>query len=198
MAPSSLPHLIGLYSPIPQCGKSTVAAYLEHQDYRRISFADPLREIVRVVLVNLGYPTDQAQQLITCNKQEMIPALRMTVRQLLQVTGTEYLRQCVHPNVNVMMWRQRVTTALEHGHRVVCDDVRLPNEHEAVRALGGMLLHIERPDAPTPESYHSSDAGLDHFTFDCYLFNDGSIDHLHSLVEASLRMPAHLIGGAAS
>lgn len=179
-------HLIGLYSSAPQCGKSTVAEYLRIYDFVTISFATPLKVMTRLVLKNLGYPPSLVKRYMTDHKEEVIPNIGVSARHMMRTLGTEWGRDCIHPEIWLMCWRVSIESALRQGRPVVCDDVRFPNEAELIQRLHGELWHISRTSIPTPESGHRSDGALDGFTFDLHLNNDGSLVDLYEIIDKVL------------
>lgn len=174
--------LIGLYSPAPQSGKTTVANYLLAKGWYSVPFAAPIKRMVVQLLNEIGLSEDNALRLVNTDKEEIIPALRTTARHLMQTLGTEYGRQCVHPQVWLMCWERAVTAKLEAGIPVVVDDCRFHNEAALVRRLGGELWRIERPGTERSTT-HASEGGLDDYPlFDRRLVNDGSLLTLHERV----------------
>lgn len=177
----NLPRIIGLYSDAPQCGKTTVATYLARHNYRRISFAEPLKEMAAALLQNLGYSPAAALYRVHHEKNARIPEIGVTVRHLLQTLGTEWGRECLHPEVWLISWKHRAEKVLAAGHNVVVDDVRFLNEAELLRTLGGDLWRITRPGI-APVTTHSSEGGLDHYTFDFTIHNNVSLRTLQLAV----------------
>jgi len=166
-----MPKLIGLYSSAAQSGKSTAAKHLEDAyGFTVVPFAKTLKEMAVPMLEALGYTEAEAIHLLTHDKEYVLP-LGVSVRHLLRTLGTEWGRQCIHPDVWLHCWEQRV----QGINRVVVDDVRFINEAELVKRLGGMLVRIERLGAYT-EHQHSSEGGLDYFDgFDCVIRNDEDV-----------------------
>ena len=168
----SLPRLIGLYSPAPGCGKTTVANLLiEHE---RVSFAAPLKRAVCNMLHDLGVAS--AHYAYT-DKEAVIPGLGVSARHMLQTLGTEWGRACIHPDFWVMIARAETQRILADGGCAVIDDVRFPNEAAMIRDLGGELWRIERPGV-TYSGDHSSEGGLEDITTDRVIANDGTIAQL--------------------
>lgn len=179
---TDLPPVLGLYSPAPQSGKTSVATFLERHGYIRISFADPLKEMTSVLLRALGFTEAEAHHAVYHAKHTRVPAIGVDVRHMLQTLGTEYGRQCLHPDVWITAWSTRVSAALAAGHHVVCDDMRFPNELAAVRALGGASWQIKR-SGYVRTTTHASEGGLDSYdNFDFVLRNDGTLAELHLVV----------------
>ena len=172
--------LIGLYSSAPQSGKSEVARFLvERYGYTVVPFAQTLKEALIPVLVALGYTDGQAKHLVTKAKATELPDIKLSVRQLLQTLGTEWGRQCVHPNLWLMCWQKRIS----QYDLVVVDDVRFENEAELVRSLGGELWKVERPGT-TQVHGHISEGSLDTYEgFSTILNNRGSLEELRLTVE---------------
>lgn len=83
--------LIALYSPAPGCGKTTIANFLcEQRGFTRISFADPMREMVRTLLKGIGYSDGQVSEIITHDKEwKTALPYQPTARHLLRTLGTE-------------------------------------------------------------------------------------------------------------
>jgi hypothetical protein len=61
----------------------------------------------------------------------------------------------------------------------IITDVRFPNEAQAIKDRGGIIIRIERPGG---ESHcggaHASETALDDYDFDIVINNDGTIDEL--------------------
>lgn len=168
----SLPRLIGLYSPAPGCGKSTLADLLiEHQ---RVSFAAPLKFAVWNMLNDLGL---EGFNYAYINKEAIVPELGVSARHMMQTLGTEWGRACIHPDFWVMIARAKAERIMNDGGSVVIDDVRFPNEAAMVFELGGELWRIDRPGV-SYNGDHSSEGALEDITPDRVIVNDGTIAQL--------------------
>ena len=168
----SLPRLIGLYSPAPGCGKTTVAnALINHQ---RVSFAAPLKGAVSNMLIDLGLP---GFNYVYVDKEAIIPGLGVSARHMMQTLGTEWGRACIHPDFWVKIARAKTQRTMNDGGCVVIDDVRFPNEAAMIRELGGELWRIERPGVNYDGS-HESEGALESIIPHHAIVNDGTIDQL--------------------
>ena len=175
--------IIGLWSPAPGCGKTTVANILGDHRYIRVGFADPLRRMAVELLTTAGYSFAAAHRLVHIDKQQALADLpgHPTARQLLRTLGTEWGRDQVHPDLWTAIWALRA----QRHDRVVADDVRFPNEAATVQALGGELWAVLRPGC-SDDSGHRSEAGLPGVTFTRTIVNDGTLEYLRRHVEAGL------------
>jgi len=167
--------LIGLYSPAAQSGKSSVAKFLAQEcGYEVVPFAQTLKEMLIPVLNALGYNNDDAYRLVHVDKAIVVPRAEVSVRHMLRTLGTEWGRQCVHPDIWLRCWEERI----KPHDLVVADDVRFPNEAELIRRLGGELWCVERPGVLRTHE-HASEGSLDtyqHFTK--LIANNGSLSDL--------------------
>ena len=171
--------IIGLYSPAPQSGKSTVAAYLEQQGYAIVPFAETLKLMLIPMLESLGYDNCGANYLVHQAKQVVVQDAGVSVRHMLQTLGTEWGRQCIHPEIWTRCWKGRA----DRFDAVVADDVRFPNEAKMIKLLGGEMWRIDRPDA-TNTFDHASEGSLNTYRkFDRYITNDGTVDELISKLQ---------------
>lgn len=171
-------HLIGLYSPAPQSGKTTVSAYLSDRGYVRVPFAEPLKLMLTPLLEELGYSEFDAERLLYVDKHEVIAHLGVTSRHLQQTLGTEWGRTCVSPQMWLDVWKQR----RPRYHYVVVDDVRFVNEAELIRELGGEVWHVTRP-GQLRNADHASEGGLDQWThFARYIVNNGTLQDLANAI----------------
>ena len=181
--------VLGLYSPAPQSGKSTVAEFLRPYGYTPVPFAFPLKRMTQVFLEELGYPAHTAAHLVYHAKQTHIPEAGVTVRHMLQSLGTEWGRDCIHPDIWLRCWEVRAKKVLESGQGVVVEDCRYPNEAAMVRRLGGQLWCIERSSAVN-DTLHSSEGGLnDYELFDLRICNNSSLLDLQTTVQQKLALP---------
>jgi hypothetical protein len=182
------PRVIGIYSAAPGCGKSTVARVLcETRGYRRVPFAAPLKRVVAEFLASFGYC--HTQDIVEQHKDTPLSTLYgLTPRHLLQTLGTEWGRQCVHPDIWVRAWHESVR-GLTH---VVVDDVRFPNEAVAVRALGGVLWCVDRPGVVFGGE-HTSEGALEDVVPDVFVTNAGDVAELRCNVEVAFARSRGLV-----
>lgn len=176
--------IIGFYSPAPCSGKSTACSFLATEGYTTTSFARTLKEMVGVLLKHLGYSEDNVKRLLYKDKHELIPEIGVTARYLMQTLGTEWGRKLVHPDLWVICWRK----GSARSHTTV-EDVRYPNEAQAVLEEGGVLVRLEnkkaQEDYAKVSSGHTSEQGLEHFTFDINLDNNGSLEEFYRTLSST-------------
>lgn len=158
-------------------GKSTAADYLiRHHGYERVKFAGPLKDMMRAI--GLG-----DEQIEGGEKEEPNNLLcGKTPRYAMQTLGTEWGRNCMGDDFWVKLWRSR---AAQHS-RVVVDDLRFPNEAEAVRSLGGVIVKLEGRGGIA--GGHESEKGCG--TWDGVVENDGCVTDLYAGVEEAIRRAA--------
>lgn len=176
--------IIGLYSPAPQSGKSTVARQLALQhDYELRPFAQPLRDMLTPLLATLGMSKHQIAYHLHQDKSAIIPELDCNARHLLRTIGTEWGRQLVCNDLWIKAW----TASVQGRPRVVADDVRFLNEAHAIKLMGGQVWKIWRPGLQDT-SGHPSEGGLDTWGgFDRLIVNDGDLAQLSRDVSFALR-----------
>ena len=124
--------------------------------------------------------------------------IKLTPRKLLQILGTEAGRQVIHPNIWVnalfadYIGNNVFTVTEDDGMsgtqelvypNWIITDVRFPNEAQAIKDRGGIVIRINRdyqnplmPDVAIPE--HPSETALDNHNFDYVIDNSGSISDL--------------------
>lgn len=137
-------------------GKTTAAQHLvQHHGFERVRFAGPLKAMMRA----LGCTEEEVDG---ARKEQPCDLLGgRTPRQAMQWLGTEWGRDMIAPD----LWTRAWEYAAAGKSRVVVDDVRFPNEVEAIRQLGGVVVQIvpvgEFPDATTLAGHISERGGLD-------------------------------------
>jgi len=171
--------LIGL-TGFARTGKTTAAQHLASEHgFECYAFADPIREALGSML-NLG-PEDFEG----AAKEQLIPWLGRSPRQLMQLLGTEWGRHMISANIWMDLAEQRLNglaDALDSSPGFVISDVRFENEADFIRKRGGVVIHLSRDDAP-PVSNHSSEAGVSVQPCDLVLRNNGTITALHHAID---------------
>ena len=143
--------LIGIYSSTAGSGKSSIAGHLvTHYGFTHLSFAEPLKAMVGTLLREFGYSLQDAHHMTHVAKSAPIPEIddRLDARHLLRTLGTEWGRDCVHPELWLRCWTFRyMQLQLQGAKRVVVDDMRFPNEAALLDRFGGQLWKVNRPEA---------------------------------------------------
>lgn len=108
----------------------------------------------------------------------------MSVRDFLQKLGTEGLRDGLHTNtwVNALMADYKCVPADRAPNGWDCDnwiitDTRFPNEAQAIKDAGGIIIRVTRPGIG-PVNDHPSETGLNQWKFDYEIQNDSSLNEL--------------------
>jgi hypothetical protein len=101
----------------------------------------------------------------------------MTVRSFLQKLGTESVRNGLHPNT----WINALFADLKEDSKWIITDVRYPNEYEAIKQRGGIMIRVNRGEQS--KDAHISETALDDFKFDFVIENNGSLDELKERVK---------------
>ncbi|WP_346829413.1 deoxynucleotide monophosphate kinase [Pseudomonas abietaniphila] len=174
--------LIGLTGPA-RTGKSTTAHHLalEH-GFECYAFADPLRDALMAIFQLSPEDFEGAA------KEEPIAWLGRSPRQLMQLLGTEWGRHMISANLWVDLAEQHLdalANASWPSPSFVISDLRFENEADFVRKRGGVVVHLQRFDAPKVNP-HLSEAGVSLHKDDLVLVNDGDLASLHHQVESML------------
>jgi hypothetical protein len=160
-------------------GKDSAAKALMLNGAERRAFADPIR---RLLYALNPYVDDCACRLVDLVHDEgWESAKRSTpeVRRMLQELGSE-VRKTANPNY----WIDLTLTDLPAF--AVITDVRFSNEAEAIRALGGIIVQINRPGFE-PLLEHESETPLRPDLVDVIICNDGSVKQLHDQILTTLK-----------
>jgi len=76
-------------------------------------------------------------------------------REVMQFFGTEYVRR-----IQDDYWIQKLLAEVGNSRQVLIPDVRFPNEAAALRSYGGIIIKVERIDAPVPKDGHLSETEM--------------------------------------
>jgi hypothetical protein len=185
------PVLIGLYSSIPQQGKSTAASLiwdaLERAGYgspSRVAFADPVKYAAASFLEQALYINDiTATKIVFDGKNKPLPTGDATGRDVLVWIG-EGGRALLGPDVWVNRAMAFTDRAMKRGISVIIDDVRRENEAEAILDRGGVLVRVTRTAAGTLEPtvlLTDTEGRLETLDFTATLHNSGTLRDLKRL-----------------
>ena len=188
--------LIGL-AGVARSGKDTAAEVLAKElGLYRYAFADPIKRMLEPVF---------GDNFVAGDRERIDPTSGVSYRRLMQTLGTEWGR-----NIQPDLWTRVAKakwewvregcpeplpavipegftlfggdTSLYRG--MVISDVRFDNEAEWIRSEGGIIVHIERPDAEQVGlSGHASEAGLSKLPYDLVVKNDGSLKAYHARLD---------------
>jgi hypothetical protein len=192
-------------------GKDTAADYLVNDhEFRRESFANTLKDAVAQVFgwdrTLLEGRTKEARAWreevdIWWAKRLNMPDL--TPRLMLQLWGTEVCRKGFHDDIWIASLENKLRTSRDD---VVISDCRFPNEIQAIKQQGGLVIRVVR--GPEPHWYdaamsanrgpdgnstwsisrqklqklgiHASETSWIGTEFDAVIDNNGTLDHLYS------------------
>lgn len=165
--------LVGLVGRA-RVGKDTAAAFLEDRHLlQQFAFANPVKEMLTSVFGDLFYDGD---------REAPIEWLGKSPRQLMQTLGTEWGRQCVHPDLWVLLAHQEWLACQRNLSKgMVVSDVRFDNEARWIKDQGGILIEIRRK-AATQVAPHVSEAGCT-VPADHVIRNYGTIDDLYAALD---------------
>jgi len=97
----------------------------------------------------------------------------ITVRDFLQKLGTDAIRDNLHENT----WVNATLADYTTESNWIITDTRFPNEAEAIKKAGGIVIRINRPGVQ-PINPHPSETSLDDWNFDAIINNDGDVSDI--------------------
>ena len=160
-----------------QVGKDTAASFLVERGWKRLAFADALRDslynlnpLVPMPLADDPHHWARVQDLVNWKGWDVAKVEYPEIRSLLQRMGTEVGRELYGEN----FWVDRAMAQVTSGDYVITD-VRFPNEEAAVRKAGGRVLRIVREGVGAVNN-HISDTGIDTLNIDGVILNNGNLE----------------------
>lgn len=169
--------IIGLHG-FKGSGKSEVAKFLKDEcGFTVVKMASPLKNMLRTLYEQCGLLESSIERKIEGNLKES-PCHFLngkTPRHAMQTLGTEWGRDCISEDFWVDRWKDAAT----QFENVVADDLRFDNEAQAIKDLGGIIIHIKRHESA---SIHRSEAGISPALVDCVIENDSTISDLHTKI----------------
>lgn len=166
------------FTGMATAGKTTAAnAVLPANWLGRFSFANPLRQMLKVIGVPDANLYDQA------HKNDPLPQFGgKSARELLQTLGTQWGRDMVSPDIWAHAGEVAMTNMLAAGVEVLIDDARFDNEAVAIRKLGGVVIEVVRPGLT--RGGHASERGINPKLIDHVIRNDGDPEQFALRVRA--------------
>lgn len=132
-------------------------------------FAAPLKQIAEILFGIGGYTQEE--------KNVYLPEWGMTVGEALQKIGTEVMRNNFDENV----WVKAAMKQLHSDYVYIFSDVRFPNEADAIKERGGILIKLKGDPAKVRKNTsrdvkHASETALDNYEgWDLVFDNSGTI-----------------------
>lgn len=174
-----------------RAGKNVVGAMINNQlaaigkDYQQKAFADKLKDIAAIMtgVPRSGWETeeDKAEFLdpVWNFVDESGAKQRMTRRMFLQKLGSDACNAKLHP----MTWINCLFSEAMEDSNWIITDVRFPQEVDAVKNRGGIVIRVQRPEKDDHGDKHISEIALDNYDgYDYVIVNDGSLLDLEDKV----------------
>lgn len=177
--------IIGL-SGYARSGKDEVAKILvEKYGYKRMAFADPIREFVLKVnpILEDGH---RIRELVEEFGWDVAKAKPET-RRLLQETGV-----VARELFGQEFWVEQLIKHIGYETDIVIPDVRFKNEVSMIRQLEGKVFRVIRTGVK-PVNAHVSETELDGAYFESYIPNEGTLEDLEAYVVNLMRPHANQI-----
>lgn len=180
-------------------GKGTVADYLINKHkFQKISFADKLKDAVAEMF---DWPRSMLEGVTPQSRdwrerpdsfwsQEL--GREITPRYVLQVFGTECMRQGFYDGIWVSLVKKKIQENPDINW--VIPDTRFPNEVNMIKSVGGSVWCVKRGQNPQwfdhykyhgiePQDIHPSEWAWAHTDFDKIIENNSSLYDLTAKVE---------------
>lgn len=168
-------------------GKTTIsfAATAALFNFRHMGFSDPM---VAMLHHGFGIPFEVLKDKGQWNDAR--PELcGRSIRHACRTLGAEWGRECVHPDLwlNATLTKAETVMIRENAH-VIIDNVRFPNELEAINDRGGITIAMLRSDIE-PDTSHASEQYIDELQERCHykFYNDANMERSIELFTDLLR-----------
>ena len=173
-------------------GKSTSAKYLSAKyRFKGFSFSKPLKKAVSELFGISPFCLSDPFA-----KNQVLPFWGRTPREILQIFGTECIRDhfgkdfwCNHMRRRLLPYCSDAPHSCYHLPKFnsVIDDCRFPEEIKMVSDLGGYTIHIERPDNPLEIAQSHSSESCDYSRASYSVSNDSDLIALYNNLDNCVR-----------
>jgi cytidylate kinase len=167
-----------------QSGKTTCAQFVgevfaKHtmKKYDIYNFADPLKQDICINILGLTYDQcygsdDQKNELVDCYWDNK----KLSAREVMQIVGTDMFRK-----LQTNVWSEATIRKIKKDNPKlgIIADCRFPNEVEAIKNAGGLVIKLTRNPY---NSDHSSEMALDENNYDHSKF-DIVVDNKHMTIQ---------------
>ncbi len=159
-----------------QVGKSLSCKYLaDKYGFIEDAFAYSLKQGIGKGV--FGLSDDQMEY----GKETIDPFWNITPRKILQMAGTDAMRNIFGEDIWLKTLERRIMLQPERAYAIM--DVRFPNEAELIKKLGGILVSIER-DIVGTNSKHISEIAMDSYTgWDYKIDNNSTFENLYKQLD---------------
>lgn len=172
--------LVGL-NGVAGSGKDTIADRMGGlYGYKKLSFAGHLKDIAAL---SFGLDRDKLDD--QEYKKMFVPRHNKTVREILQILGTE----CFRNNFSDSFWTDHVEYQIDDymecrpNGLIIISDVRFDNESGMIIRRGGCVVNIDREHANELGTSHTSEKGIDPTHIHCTINNNYTHDFLYKEIE---------------
>lgn len=166
-------------------GKDTVCDYLSrNHGFVKTSFAARLKEVAKI---KFGLTDDDVNT--QEGKKRHIERWGKTVRQLLQLEGTEGSQPLYGQDFWMKHWQEGVDKLCAEGHtNITVSDCRFDHEAEYLASAGAIIVEVARDDSQGnlagDEKQHISERGVDAKYVQCRILNNGSLEDLWATLDS--------------
>lgn len=159
-----------------------------YENVERVAFAAKLKESCAALFnISLGeleeLKVEESVELVASWDGELdffsFDYQPLNFRQLLQRYGTEAHREIFGDDFWI---RQLLDNVIDAEKFVLVTDCRFPNEAQAIKNRGGLVIRIVRPDQDDHGNHHASEQNIDALV-DYFVVNDGDLSKLRFEVE---------------
>lgn len=176
--------LIGIHGK-KRSGKDTLFQILNKHvpNVERIAFADELKRHLEILNPIIHFENGRLvhlDEMLNRYGWDRLKELIPEARRLLQVYGTDVIRDNIADSVWVDKCIQKVREINKDNKIAVITDLRFENEYERIKNEGGFLIKIVRPSANNADT-HKSESELESSLFDLVIYNDSTLEELEEL-----------------
>lgn len=167
------------FSGLKESGKDTAANVLIEKGFIKVAFADALRELLLAIdplIPAKGHYDLRLSEVIEDVGWDKAKTTIPEVRQLMQRTGTEGIRQVFGADAWIDALYTRYPDLFAPDTKYVLTDCRFDNEADFIQGNGGYLCWIDRPGQISDG--HASESTAPRNVADAIIVNNGSIEQL--------------------